>query len=38
MVDNPDVLLVLAAGNSGDTTNAVGSPATCKNALAGKSI
>jgi subtilisin family serine protease len=38
MVDNPDVLIVLAAGNSGDTPNAVGSPATCKNALSGESL
>ena len=36
MFDNPDLLIVLAAGNSGDTMNAVGSPATCKNAISGK--
>lgn len=34
MFDNPDLLIVLASGNSGDRLNSVGSPATCKNAIA----
>lgn len=36
LFENPDILLVLAAGNSGDRPNSVGSPATCKNGLTGK--
>lgn len=35
LVENPDLLLILAAGNSGDKPNSVGSPATCKNGLTG---
>jgi hypothetical protein len=35
LVENPDLLLILAAGNSGGKPNSVGSPATCKNGLTG---
>jgi subtilisin family serine protease len=35
MFNNPDLLIVFAAGNSGDAANAVGSPATCKNGISG---
>lgn len=34
MFRNPDYLVVLACGNSGDQLHSVGSPATCKNAIA----
>lgn len=36
MFDNPDLLIIFAAGNSGDAVNAVGAPATCKNGLSGR--
>ena len=33
MYDNPDVLIIFAAGNNGTNSNTVGTPANCKNCL-----